>query len=188
MKKVLPLILALVMCLSLCGCFKSEEVKTVEMRISTLNENSTYYEINEVYNAYMELDSKKRDKVENADVLADYCKLPGGYFTLTDEMTEELEGYFEDYAGVLGTSYAAYLVSYDVGIKQYTRDWKGCSDIVVASAEKIDDYTIEGKGTLMIQNEYGKWSEYYFTIDLRYKYSAEEECGYELDYNVRYIG
>lgn len=188
MKKIVALILALIMCVLLCGCFKSEEVKSVEMQIAALNENSTYREINEVYKAYINLDSKKLDKVENADVLAKYCEVPGGNFTLSVAMEEEIVGYFDDYAGVAGTSYVAYLIRYDFGIKQYTRDWMDWSDIVVASAEKTDAYTIMGKGTIMIQDEYGKWSEYHFEITLGYEYSEEEECGYELDYNVRYIG
>ena len=188
MKKAIFLLLVLAMCLSLCSCFKSEEVKNVEMQIATLNENSTYREINDVYKAYINLDIKKQDKVENTDVLAKYCRVPGGEFTLTDAMVEEIEGYFDDYEGVAGTSYVAYLIRYDFGIKQYTRDWMSYRDIAVTSAERTDAYTIEGKGTIMIQDEYGKWSEYYFTISLRYEYSEEEECGYELDYNVHYIG
>lgn len=70
-KNGLSFILALVICLSLCACGKSEEVKAVEEKISSIGEvtidSSTV--VNDARDAYNALSDKDKEKVENADIL-----------------------------------------------------------------------------------------------------------------------
>lgn len=71
MKKIISLVLALVMCLSLCACGKSEEVKAVEEKIASIGEVSIDKAdiIQEVNQAYEALSDKDKEKVENFDIL-----------------------------------------------------------------------------------------------------------------------
>ena len=71
MKKGISLVLVLVMCLSLCACGKSEEVKAVEEKIASIGEVSIDKAdiIQEVNQAYEALSDKDKEKVENFDIL-----------------------------------------------------------------------------------------------------------------------
>ena len=71
MKKTISLLLALVMCLSLCACGKSEEVIAVEEKIASIGEitiDSTET-INAARDAYNALNDEDKEKVENANIL-----------------------------------------------------------------------------------------------------------------------
>ena len=73
MKKVLSLILAFAMCLTLCACGKSEEVKAVEEQIASIGKitiDSTET-INAARDAYNALNAEDKEKVENVNVLHD---------------------------------------------------------------------------------------------------------------------
>lgn len=71
MKKTISLLLALVMCLPLCACGKSEEVQNVESLIDSIDnvsiESAEVVHIAE--NAYNALSDKDKEKVENYSVL-----------------------------------------------------------------------------------------------------------------------
>ena len=73
MKKVIPLFLALLMCLSLCSCGKSEAVTNVEALIEAIGEVSAESEDAVVLaeDAYNALTDKEKEKVENFTVLTD---------------------------------------------------------------------------------------------------------------------
>lgn len=71
MRRILPFILILAICLSLCACGKSEEVKAVEEKISSIGEisiDSTDL-INDARDAYNALSDEDKEKVENASIL-----------------------------------------------------------------------------------------------------------------------
>ncbi len=71
MKKILILLLALVICISLCACGKSEAVKNVESLILEIGEVSAESEAAVVAaeNAYSALDGEEKGDVENYSVL-----------------------------------------------------------------------------------------------------------------------
>lgn len=73
MKKAIPLVLAVVMCLSLCACGKSEKVISVEHLISSIGEVSIESTdiVNTARDAYNALSDKDKEKVENANTLHD---------------------------------------------------------------------------------------------------------------------
>lgn len=71
MKRILSFILILAICLSLCACGKSEEVKSVEEMISSIGEisiDSTDL-INDARDTYNALSDEDKEKVENASIL-----------------------------------------------------------------------------------------------------------------------
>lgn len=71
MKKTISLLLALVMCLSLCACGKSEEVIAVEEKIASIGEitDDSTDAINDARDAYDALSDEDKAKVENASSL-----------------------------------------------------------------------------------------------------------------------
>lgn len=71
MKRVIFLGLALIICLSLCACGKSEEVKAVEEKIASIGEVSIEKAdiIQEVNQAYEALSDEDKEKVDNFDIL-----------------------------------------------------------------------------------------------------------------------
>lgn len=73
MKKTISLILVLIMCLSLCACGKSEEVKAAEELIATIGEITldNTDAINNARDAFSALSDEEKEKVENAEVLYD---------------------------------------------------------------------------------------------------------------------
>lgn len=88
--------MALVMCLSLCACGKSEQTKAVEEKIAaigevTLEKTDTIREINDEYNA---LDDKDKNEVENADVLRDaiYSSLVMRYSEMSKQCSVLADG------------------------------------------------------------------------------------------------
>ena len=187
MKKVISLFLALVLCLSLCACGKSEEVKNAELQISTLTTDSTYKEIYNVYSAYSDVEFEDREagKVENAAELKKYCNLRNGHFVLTDEMVDNIEGAFEDLYDI-GISHATYIVSNMATVKSITDGWTKYSDIEIASVKQVDDYTIVGYGSLKIMDEYGDWSSYKLEIEYFAEYDEEDEKGYSISQDVHF--
>ena len=71
MKQVLSLVLAFVVCLSLCACGKSEEVKAVEEKIASIGEVSIEKTdiLQEVNQAYEALSNEDKEMVENFEIL-----------------------------------------------------------------------------------------------------------------------
>ncbi len=71
MKKVISLLLALVLCLSLCACGKSDATKAVEAQIAELT-NVTYADKDKVeaaHDAYFNLTAEEMADVENKEIL-----------------------------------------------------------------------------------------------------------------------
>ena len=87
MKKLLPILLAVVMILSLCAC-KSSEVKNVEALIDALAETDTVDldQLIEAQEAYSALSEQDRAKVGNYDALEDAFE--AGYYDLANRMLE----------------------------------------------------------------------------------------------------
>ena len=181
MKKALSLILALVMCLSLCAC-KSSEVKNVEAQIGTLSTNSTYEEIHSVYSLYSSLSLKDQDKVENLDMLGEYCDPLGGEFVLSEEMLQEIEAEFE--VGSLGVTGAEFSVMYDLGVQSSIKGWNKHGNIKITSHKKTDAYTYSVYGTFQLTDEYGSTSTKKFTMSYFAEYSAEEATGYVISHDT----
>ncbi len=79
MKKVISLLLALVLCLSLCACGKSEAVKNVEAMIDALMGSIEYNveEIEAIYAAFAALSEKEQKKVRN---YTDFSKLSDDFY------------------------------------------------------------------------------------------------------------
>lgn len=73
MKRVTIILLALILCLSLCGCGKSEAVKNVEAMIDAIGEVTLDSEAAVVAaeEAYAALTAEEKEKVENHIVLTD---------------------------------------------------------------------------------------------------------------------
>ena len=71
MKKIVSWILVFIMCLSLCGCGKSEAVKNVEAMIDALGEITLESEnkIEEAEQAFYALSPEDQEKVDNLDIL-----------------------------------------------------------------------------------------------------------------------
>ncbi|MDY4489814.1 MAG: hypothetical protein SPE19_04725 [Candidatus Faecousia sp.] len=182
MKKTNSLLLALVLCLSLCACGKSEEVKNAELQIDTLTADSTYQEIYDVYSSYMDVkfEDRQKGKVENEAELAKYCDLLNGHFVLNDAMIDSIEGKFEDYGAFIAIKYALY-------VKEITQGWTQYSDIEIASVKQVDDYTIVGYGSLKIMDKYGDWSSYKLEIEYFAEYDEEDEKGYSISEDVRFF-
>ena len=79
MKKAIPLLLALVLCLSLCAFRKSEAVKNVEAMIDALMGSTEYNveEIEAIHTAFATLSEKEQKKVGNYD---DFIKISDEYY------------------------------------------------------------------------------------------------------------
>ena len=181
MKKALSLILALVLCLSLCAC-KSSDVKNVEAQIETLSANSTYAEIHSVYSLYRSLSLKDQDKVENLDVLSNYCDPLGGELVLSDEMLQEIAEEFN--VGSLGVTGAEFSVTYDLSIKRAIEGWSNHGDIKITSHKKADAYTYEVYGTFKVTDKFGSTSAKQFIMSYYAEYSAEEPTGYTISHST----
>ena len=181
MKKVVLMILALIMCLSLCAC-KSSEVKNVEAQIGTLNENSTYAEIHSIYSLYSSLSLKDQDKVENLNVLGEYCDPLGGELVLSEAMLQEIEGEFE--VSSLGVTGAEFSVMYDLGVKSKIEGWNKHGDVKITSHKKTDAYTYSVYGTFKLTDEYGNTSIKNFTLSYYAEYSTEEATGYIISHDT----
>lgn len=183
MKRIIALTLTIVMMFALCGCMKSEEIKNAEAGIATLNSNSTYKEIYDVYCLYSAVPYDKRDKVENASVLAEYCDLGSGHFVLTDTMLSEIKGKFQ--MSSLGISDAEFSIAYNFGIQKIINsNWDQCKNIKIASDKKDDKYTYTGYGTISIQDNYGSISSHNVRISYFAVYDEEEELGYKISSDV----
>ena len=176
MKKALSLLLALTLCIGLCAC-KSDEVKNVETQIGTLTANSNYTEIHSVYSLYSSLSSKDQDKVDNLDVLAEYCNPLDGRFVLTDEMLQEIEKEIYSTSEFSGTNR-------DLLIKSVVNDWH-VSNIKTASHKQTDAYTYNAYGTFIITDKYGETSEKKFTTSYIAEYSTEETSKYKISHDTR---
>ena len=176
MKRIVALLLIVVMCLALGACGKSEEIKDVESKIYMLSENSSYKEINDVFKAYDAIEYDKQDKVDNADVLAQYVSLIDGDFALTDEMIEEIKEYFEDdLYGLKGSSSLTVDIMVSKQLKEYASDWDRLSDYQFTSAEKTDDYTYTKYGIVKILTKFGRVVSYEFEMDCTMVYDAEND-------------
>lgn len=69
MKRVIIILLAFVICLSLCGCGKSEAVQAVEEMINSIGDVSyeSKAKLDEIEAAYTSLSDKEKEDVENYD-------------------------------------------------------------------------------------------------------------------------
>ncbi|MBQ6718895.1 MAG: hypothetical protein IJN20_00910 [Oscillospiraceae bacterium] len=92
MKKMLFFVLVFAICLSLCACGKSEEVKAVEEKIASIGEVTiekadTIQEANRAYDA---LNDKDKEKVENLDILQQSIESlhTETFISLTERCTE----------------------------------------------------------------------------------------------------
>ena len=181
MKKIVSLILAFLLCISLCAC-KSDEVKNVEAQINTLNANSTYKEIDSVNSLYSALSSKDREKVENVDVLRDYCEPGRGCFVLNDEMLQEIEGKFESiYAGVSGVDIN---LIQELSVKSAVNGWSDYGNIEVTSHKQEDAYTYSVYGTFVSVDEFGDYTSRKFIMWYRAFYREETANGYEIEHDL----
>ena len=177
MKKALTLILTLILCLSLYAC-KSKEVTNVETQIATLNANSTYAEIHSVYSLYSSLSSKDKEKVENVDILEEYCDPHTGNFVLSYGMLQEIADKFK--TGYSGISSVESSVLFDLSINSVFQEWHDYGDIEITSHEQTDDYTYCVYGTFKVADEYGSTSKHKFKKSYYAKYSEEETVGYTI--------
>ena len=181
MKRAVSMILALVMCLSLCGC-KSKDVKNVEAEINALNADSTYAQIYSVYSLYRSLQVKDQVKVENLDVLGKYCDPNGGELVLTAEMLAEIEAEFE--VGALGVTGAEFSVIYGLASWSVIYGWSDHGDIKITSHKKSDRYTYSVYGTFKVADAYGSVSTQKFELRYYAEYNAEEPAGYKISHEV----
>lgn len=72
MKRVVALLLALSICISLCACGKSEAVKAVEDQIATLNTPVSYDLLGKTITSYNALSEEEKQQVENYNILEEY--------------------------------------------------------------------------------------------------------------------
>lgn len=180
MKKVVSLVLALVMCLSLCGCGKSQGVQNAEEKIAALSENSTYEEIHNAYEAYNALNSEQKKKVENTEQLAEYCDISSGKLALTGALLEEVKGKFEK-ESIYTPAKAISEVQTYFYLSKNSRGWNDYGKIEVTKKQKVDDYTYSGYGSIVIEDNYGAVSTYKFRINY---YATYEASGYEISSTV----
>ncbi|MBQ5592245.1 MAG: hypothetical protein IIU80_04815 [Clostridia bacterium] len=176
MKKIISIFLAVVICFAFASCGKSEEVKAVEAKIATLTENTSFKEINDIYELYSALTYDEQDKVENKDVLAQYISLDGGEFTLTDDMVDEIKEYFaDDEYGLRGSTSLMVEIMTSKELKDYASDWDRLSNYNFTSAEKTDDYTYTKYGIVKILTKFGRVASYEFEMNCTMEYDAEND-------------
>jgi len=183
MKKVIALIICAALMLTLCACGKSEEVLAAEAAIESLGPDSGLEEIHAVYTKYVAVPFDDREKVENTDVLADYCDPLGGELVLTDAMLDEIKAKFE--IGSLGFPDAEFAVMWYFGLFKDSKDWSDYSNVKFASHKLEDPYTYCGYGTVKIFDKYGNASTRELEVSYTAEYDEEEECGYSIESDVR---
>jgi len=181
MKKLLSLIIALIMCVSLTSCGKSKEVKNVESAIDNLSSRATYRTIHEAYELYTGLESKDKEKVENIESLKKHISLYG-HFVLTDEMISEIKKYYISDAKAFDSYTKLRLssaITIEKGFSDYAKDWDKIDSFIWSSEEKTDDYTYTKYGKVKISTKYGDIKTHNFKIEITANY--EEATGlYEL--------
>lgn len=182
MKKIVSLVLALVMCLSLCGCGKSKEVKDAEEKIAALSANSTYAEIHDAFMTYYFLDSELKEQVENAGILNDYCDSLG-HFVLTDAMLEEIEEAFAP-RGVVGIRDAEIFAA--VMCQYCAEPWgyKDASHAIITRYGQLDAYTFVGYGTADFESSSGVVSKLKIQVLYYAEYDEEDSRGYSIGRNL----
>lgn len=186
MKKFLSVVLVVVMCLSLCACGKSDAVKNVEAQIEALSAESTYKELNAVFELYDALEAEEKEKVENIDILAKYINPQNGGFVLTEDMIEELEEYFGSRDNVysiqrmLNTEIKFAIYS----SLPYASDWESAGEYVCKVYDVKDDYTFTQYGKVDIKNKNGSITTHDFEINCSMVYD-EENDSYKMDEAVK---
>ena len=182
MKKQLVFLLSVVLVTSvlLCACGKSEEVKEVENQINLLSTNSTYQEINDVYEKYSALSDEDKEDLENANVLYKYCD-GTGWFVLTEDMIEEIEKKIEEeeFLDDIGQTMWTYEILGNIS------DWQ---NVEIASHKKENKYTYRLSGKVEVADEYGYVSTKKMELDYFAEYDAENEKGYSINCMVRVYG
>ena len=146
MKKILAFGLALVMCLSMSACGKSEAVTNTETKIGALTSDSTYQEIHEAYELYRALPEKEREDVENISLLSEYCDIQTGHFPLTAEILLKMSEEIED---------AEWHIYHHFSAAKLTThpDWNDFGNVKQATVNQNGDYEMEACGTLQIQDK-----------------------------------
>lgn len=194
MKKAITLLLAVVVCLSLCACGKSEAVKNVETLIDTIGEVTLDSEatIAAAEEAYAALTAEEKEKVENYDLLTDAR-------AVFDPIKEEYLAR-QKYVGEWVSIQTAYTVSFSLTLMEdgtYASDhysWSSKEDadlpkewtplgngIKLGERELIYDDTgavpklisYTGNGTcndfdivtVFVKKEHAAYSEYLITMD-----------------------
>ncbi len=179
---LLSIVLVIGIVLSLSACGKSEELKAVEAGIATLNAESTYKEINDVYALYCALESKDREKVENAELLSGYVNISNGHFVLNKEMLDEIDEYYElDARWGLGTTSAINKeISFSKEAYADAADWDKAGNFEYSSNdEQTDVYTYTRYGRTEIIDKYGNKSIHNFEVN-SYAIYDEDEGTYRL--------
>ena len=177
MKKILATLLLVTACCFLTACGKSEEVKNAEAQIATLDSNSTYKEINAVYEVFNAVPYEEREKVENVDVLKEYCDPYNGHLVLTDEMCDEIEAKLVIENGMSDSIISAI---WELVLHGMVKGWTDQEFLKWTSSKQEDDYTYTIYGLCRSYNEYGKSSEH--TMRMEYFAVYDEETGsYKID-------
>ena len=189
MKKIIALLLALMMCLTLCACGKSQEVKAVEEAIGTLTAESSYKDIHDVWEQYSQFESKDKEKVENISEMEAYCNT-NGYFVLTEEMIDEIEYYIDgdgdDLAYAFKSIYGRVELYFQMLMKNTHTDWEKCGDMIISSYDQEDDYTYAAYGTIKVADKYGTVTKYNLEVFYFAEYSEDEDCGYSISYDINW--
>ena len=166
MKKKILLMFVLLICLFLCACGKSIEAKNVETLITSLNEDSTYEDIQDAYQAYSELEDEEREKIANKDILSEVCEPSTGHLVLTDEMIKEIQTKLTTELDSITTKVE---FAYYLNQLQASKGWNSWKDISVSSHKQKDVYSYVAYGTVMVVDSDGKES----TRDMELEYFAE---------------
>ena len=179
-KKFIAIFLVLIMCISICACVKSQEVKALEKRIDALNENSPYSEINDIWQVYRRLSFDDRQKVENINTLKEYCDPENGYFVLTEPMLDEIRYKFETGNKMFSDMHIAILLLFTGESMSNHPDWKTFSNYNITSKKQNSSYTYTGYGTINIVDVYGQYIKYKFEISFFAEYDTETD-GYKIN-------
>ncbi len=190
MKKTIALLLALVMCFTLCACGKSSEVKAVESTIATLTETSSYKDIYDAWAMYDALESKDKEKVKNLQTLNQFCN-DDGHFVLTDEMIDKIEYYIDgdwenEVEVVRDSIYGRVDANFRNVMKISQKDWEKCGDMTISSYDQEDDYTYAAYGTIKVADKFGTVTKYNLEVFYFVEYSEEEDSGYTISYDINW--
>ena len=139
MKKAISLFLALIMCLSLCACGKSEAVKETEQAIKAIGKvtMSSQDAIEEASNLFDALTSEEQAKVSNRN---DLSKAKDEFQGLVDYYIEIADRIVSAYTPQLGQAQAHYFGFFFITIGaltilHYGKSYFTCDCIVSTFAE-----------------------------------------------------
>ena len=121
------------------------------------------------------------EKVENLDILRQYCDSIG-HFVLSDDMLQEIMAEFE--VNSLGVSDAEFFIMYRMGIESVVKGWSDYGNIKIASHKQSDSYTYSVYGTFTAYDKFGSPSPMKFELYYYAEYSSEESCGYTISQSL----